>query len=244
MRHFSVQPQRPLSPLPQSWRLEVSGCDRRSRIGFHEPLCAGAVFADINGDGYLDLLVTYAGKGAKVFLNDGNGHFRDAELAELASDSSSTSIALGDMNGDGYLDLYISNYGKSLQMNGASIETKMVAGKEVVVGRYRHRLEIADGKLIEHGEPDLFFINDGHGHFEKKSWTDGTFLDDSDARLAQPALGPWPDRPAFVTSTATANRTFTSATTCRTQTDFGSVMVRRISNRFPVKPFAACRSRR
>jgi hypothetical protein len=149
-------------------------------------LARGAVFADVNGDGYLDLLVTYSGKGAKLFLNDGKGHFRDAEAPELAADTGSMTLALGDVNGDGYLDLYIANYGENTYRSGASISTRMVGGKEVVTGRLRHRLDIEGGTLVEHGEPHAFFLNDGHGHFEKKSWTDGTFRDETGVALAEP----------------------------------------------------------
>jgi enediyne biosynthesis protein E4 len=149
-------------------------------------LARGAVFADVNGDGYLDLLITYAGKGAKLFLNDGKGHFHDAQATELAADTGSTSMALGDMNGDGYLDLYIANYGRSLRTSGVSVSTAIVGGKEVVIGRYRNRLQLVDGVLLEHGEPHAFFLNDGHGRFQKKSWTDGTFRDENGAPLPGP----------------------------------------------------------
>ena len=31
--------------------------------------------------------------------------------------------------------------------------------------------------MIELGEPDSLYLNDGKGHFQLASWTDGTFLD-------------------------------------------------------------------
>ncbi len=37
----------------------------------------GAVFADINGDGFLDLLVATAGRGVLCFCNDTHGKFKD-----------------------------------------------------------------------------------------------------------------------------------------------------------------------
>jgi hypothetical protein len=39
--------------------------------------CRGAVFADVNGDRLLDLLITSNGGPNACFLNEGNGHFKD-----------------------------------------------------------------------------------------------------------------------------------------------------------------------
>src|SRR5215467_14283328 len=41
----------------------------------------GAVFADINGDGSLDLLVSTLNQGVLCFLNDGQGHFQNVTAA-------------------------------------------------------------------------------------------------------------------------------------------------------------------
>src|SRR5205809_5182361 len=78
--------------------------------------CAGqdstaAVFADVDGDGDLDLLVNSLGGGTRLFLNDGKGHFTEAtKEAGLASTSGSMSMALADVDGDGDLDLYVANF--------------------------------------------------------------------------------------------------------------------------------------
>ena len=37
----------------------------------------GATFVDVNGDGYLDLIVTARGGPNRLFLNDGKGHFTE-----------------------------------------------------------------------------------------------------------------------------------------------------------------------
>ncbi|HEY5909776.1 MAG TPA: CRTAC1 family protein [Verrucomicrobiae bacterium] len=148
-------------------------------------LARGAVFADVNGDGHLDLLVTYSGKGAKLFLNDGKGHFRDAQAEALVDTTGSMSMALGDMNGDGSLDLYVANYGENTVRSGMKVATRMVGGKEQIIGRNRNRLKIIDGRLVEYGEPGAFYLNDGKGRFTKQSWTDGTFRDESGAPLAE-----------------------------------------------------------
>ena len=93
-------------------------------------LARGAVFADVNGDGALDLLVTCSGQGTRLFLNDGAGHFRDAQATELAESTGSMSMALGDVNGDGSLDLYVANYGENTIRSGMKISTRIVNGKE------------------------------------------------------------------------------------------------------------------
>src|SRR5207248_3417667 len=71
----------------------------------------GAVFADVDGDGDLDLLVNGLGRGTRLFLNDGQGHFREVtSAAGLGGSAGSMSLALADIDGDGFLDLYVANY--------------------------------------------------------------------------------------------------------------------------------------
>ena len=45
----------------------------------------GAAWADIDGDGDLDLLVTRLGDAVQLFVNDGQGHFADEAAARAAS---------------------------------------------------------------------------------------------------------------------------------------------------------------
>src|SRR5437660_8458151 len=50
-------------------------------VGCGNQNSTGAVFADIDGDGDLDLLVNSMGGGTRVFENDGKGHFKEVTAA-------------------------------------------------------------------------------------------------------------------------------------------------------------------
>ncbi len=82
----------------------------------------GVTGADVNRDGLVDLFITTITRRDKpeiiprainlLFLNNGNGTFRDA-TKEYGLDqifSFSTSASFGDFNADGWPDLYVGNY--------------------------------------------------------------------------------------------------------------------------------------
>lgn len=98
----------------------------------------GVAAADVNRDGWVDLFVTTITLRNKklpvpramnlLFLNQGNGTFRDATkeygLDQLVSFS--TGASFGDINADGYPDLYVGNYfndfrGELTYINDATI---------------------------------------------------------------------------------------------------------------------------
>jgi len=149
-----------------------------------------AVFADIDGDGDLDLLVSSLGGPNACLLNDGKGNFKDVtEAAGLKLKAGCHSMALADIDGDGDLDLYIANNGEiSILRSGGAISVREVNGKPVISGRAGQRLRIIDGAMIELGEPDAFYLNNGNGTFARLSWTDGRFLDDAGQPLK---AAPW-----------------------------------------------------
>jgi enediyne biosynthesis protein E4 len=156
----------------------------------------GAVFADIDGDGDLDLIVNSVGGGTHIFLNDGKGHF--TETATLNEKRCGTSMALADMDGDGALDLYVGNYRVVTLRDQpkTSFHVNMVNGKPVVTtvngiptttpelqGRFTLT---AHGGILENGEPGAFYHNDGKGHFLPVPFTEGAFLDEDGKPISIP----------------------------------------------------------
>src|SRR5262245_38525344 len=151
-------------------------------------ISTGAVFADLDGDGRLDLLVnSFMGPNA-CFLNKGDGRFTNITTsAGLISVGGTTSLALGDVDGDGTLDLYVAYFGiKSLSRDaGGSFSVKMVGGKRVIVGRNARRLQFIGDRLVELGEPDILYLNDGKAHFTPVSW-EKTFSDEHGRSMTAP----------------------------------------------------------
>ena len=160
-----------------------------------EAACAGqlstaAVFADVDGDGDLDLLVNGIGAGTRLFLNNGKGKWTEAKDSGLSRTASAMSMALADIDGDGDLDLYCAHYIDVLyladpttqltmgQQNGRMSVAK-VNGQPADRPPWKDRFEVqADGSVRELGEADGFYRNDGHGHFSAIQDVPGTFRDE------------------------------------------------------------------
>ena len=80
---------------------------------------SGAVFADVNGDGLLDLYVLAHTplmmptsdplNANRLYLNNGNGSFRLLASTVVAGDGSSQAALIADLDNDGDLDIYVAN---------------------------------------------------------------------------------------------------------------------------------------
>ena len=156
-------------------------------------ICRGAVFADINGDGWLDLLVSTTGNGVLCFTNKGDGTFVDySQYAGMLSQYGATTMALADIDGKGALDLYVANYRAVDARDRAEFDKINVYrenGHLTVAPALRDRFVASFwGSILEYGEPDLVYLNDGKGHFTPLSWTNGAFLDESGKPLTNPPL--------------------------------------------------------
>lgn len=149
----------------------------------------GTAFADVDGNGSLDLLVNGIGTGTRLFLNDGQGHFRERHDAGLSRTASATSLALADIDGDGDLDLYCTHYIDVMHLadpttrfalskrDGRWVVTK-VNDQSTALPRWKDRFEaLADGSVRELPEYHGFYRNDGQSRFTPILFEPSLFLD-------------------------------------------------------------------
>src|SRR2546426_9693383 len=180
------------------WRFE--DITARAGVALAGRHSTGAVFADVDGDGDLDLLVSTLGGGVALFLNDGHGVFteRTAE-AGLASHAASMTMTLTDVDGDGHLDLYVANYKTRSAMDVYPPQERAInqVVHEVghhhfeVVPKFRQDYRVVDRpeyglvSMQQRADPDGFYLNDGTGHFTLVPWTGGgRFRDEAGKPLA------------------------------------------------------------
>lgn len=75
----------------------------------------GIAFADVNNDGHADLFIARRNAQNSLYLNPGNGYFKDATALYFNDQHAmlSNGVLFEDLNMDGFTDLYVSNVGKN-----------------------------------------------------------------------------------------------------------------------------------
>jgi hypothetical protein len=160
----------------------VGACDRHS---------TGVAFADIDGDGDLDLILLATNGPNAIFLNDGHAHFTERrDLGLDPAGKGGTTLTMADVDGDGRLDLYVANY-KAFSLEDSippqqrafnQMVRQTSPGKYEIVPEYRSeyklvmRPDMGGLRMSMRGSPDDFYRNDG-GHFTRVPLTSGRFLD-------------------------------------------------------------------
>ncbi len=144
-----------------------------------------AVFADVDGDGDLDLLVGSIHDGVALYVNDGKGVFTPDDTSGLRATAGkgTMTLALADVDGDGDLDLYVTNYRERSIDDSLGVEE--LGWDRTVKEKYSKDREdytllppydryyvivTRPGEVPERrevGEPDQLFLNDGKGRFRE-----------------------------------------------------------------------------
>ena len=170
-----------------NWRFE--------EINLGEAACAGqistgATFADVDGDGDLDLLVNGIAVGTRLFLNDGKGNWAEVKDSGLSHTASATSMALADIDGDGDLDLYCTHFIDAMHLadpttrfavarRGDRWEVTKVNGESTRLPQWKDRFEaLPDGKVRELPEVHGLYRNDGQGHFTSIQFEPGVYMNE------------------------------------------------------------------
>ncbi len=150
----------------------------------------GASFADIDGDGDLDLFVCGYDCPNRLYVNRGDGTFEEkAAPAGLDYKGASVMMAFADYDLDGDLDGYLTTNHiapqtpplwkyEVRQSDGMPILPKELEG----IAKVLYRPDIRQGKLIPAGESDRLYRNDGNGVFTDVSREAG--IGDQDFGLA------------------------------------------------------------
>ncbi len=138
---------------------------------------SGACWADLNGDGFLDLYVggyetwgVVAAYPDTIYINQGNSTFVEDWRTPAGQEQPARGVTAADFDNDGDIDIYVSNY--RLQPNllwrndGSLLFTNVaheygVAGNPVS-GAYGHTIGSAWGDLDNDGYIDLFVGNFSH----------------------------------------------------------------------------------
>lgn len=161
----------------------------------------GAVFADVNGNGNLDLLVSTLDGGNALYVNNGKGKFMVNKNSGIEAGNGSTSMALADINGNGFLDLYITRYKEKdvRDVYGYSeivLENigQMENGVYSLVPPFdkEFSLFLNNGKpdVRQNGVVDQLYINQGDGTFKKIEELKKTFFShDGEALGLEPDWG-------------------------------------------------------
>ncbi|MCH7574222.1 MAG: VCBS repeat-containing protein [Candidatus Marinimicrobia bacterium] len=170
-------------------------------VALGDRFSTGAVLADVDGDGDLDLLVTALGGPNALLFNDGTGRFTELPgRLPPASTYGSTTAALADIDGDGDLDLYIANYKRrrvrDIYGPGETTFEKLVVqtgDTYAIAAKFRDHYSLdINGTILrwhEDAEPDHLYLNDGRGNFEQVTVAGERFLDEDGNPV--PAFKDW-----------------------------------------------------
>jgi enediyne biosynthesis protein E4 len=163
-------------------------------VGCRGLMGTGATFADVDADGDPDLFVNALGGGTRLFRNQGGGRFIPDAESGLIPTGGARSLAFADIDGDGDLDLYVTHYRRTTAKDApVKVRVRQVGGRWTVPPEHQQQFRVDTNglgavALLELGEPDVLYLNDGKGRFRPEPWTEGRFLDSAGQPLTSPLM--------------------------------------------------------
>ncbi|MBS1660686.1 MAG: VCBS repeat-containing protein [Bacteroidetes bacterium] len=147
----------------------------------------GVTMADVNGDGLLDIYLCYSGRnqalrGNQLYINEGNGHFKEQAAAYGLDDAGyCTQAAFFDYDHDGDLDCFLLRHSvkkvDNMELAKARTEADPLSGDRLFENQNGHFVEvsqkagirqsaltyglgIAVADINKDGWPDIYVTND------------------------------------------------------------------------------------
>ncbi|MGE5499469.1 MAG: FG-GAP-like repeat-containing protein [Syntrophothermus sp.] len=117
----------------------------------------GAVLADIDNNGTLDLFVTNRGLSNRLYINNGQGRFKDITAAAIEIDTMlSYGAAIDDFNNDGWQDIYVANVGRNVLYKNVNGTKFIKAHCETDCLDNGYYTGVATGDVDNDGDVDIY----------------------------------------------------------------------------------------